>query len=108
MVERKQIHQRPHMDLARAHRERGEENIRRGAHPERRRMMLGEVIAEDARAIRDLEQLQAFLVELLQRNIATLHVIENSECDLHAAPPQTVIPNSDCALPARACTTVAA
>ena len=46
-------------------------------------MMLREVIAEDPGAIRGLNQLQAFLVELLEGNIVALQVIEYSECNFH-------------------------
>jgi hypothetical protein len=52
-------------------------------HAERRRMMLGEVVAENPGAIRHLEQLQTLLVKLLQRDLAPFQVVENSKCDIH-------------------------
>ena len=53
-------------------------------------MMLGEVVAENPGAIGDLEQLQAFFVELLERHVAALEVIEDSECNFHRAVPRSV------------------
>jgi len=52
--------------------------------------MLGEVIAEDSSPIRGLDQLQTFLVQLLERNLASLEVIENSERNFHRAVPRSV------------------
>ena len=49
-------------------------------------MMLGEVVAENPGPIGGLDKLQTFFVELLQRNLAALQMVENSECDFHEAP----------------------
>ena len=47
--------------------------------------MLGKVVAENARAIGRLQKLQPFFVKLLERNLLSFQMIENSECNFHQA-----------------------
>ena len=47
-------------------------------------MMLGAVVAVDAGAVVGFDQLEAVLVELLQRQIVAIDVIENPELQGHS------------------------
>jgi hypothetical protein len=67
------------MNLPGALRRRGEENAGRRSHPERCRMMLGDVIAEKPRCIVFTQQLKAPLIQIIQAVAAPLDMIEHSE-----------------------------
>jgi len=72
MVERQQIHQRPEVNLASPLRDRRQKDTRRRRASERRRMMLRKVIAVKSRRVGRRDQLQTFLVQRRQRNVASL------------------------------------
>src|SRR6266851_4963692 len=61
-----------------------EENRRRGRHPERRRVVLGDVQGVEAEPVVGLGELEPALEELGERLAARIHVIENAE--LHFSP----------------------
>src|SRR5713226_1552990 len=65
-----------------------EENRRRGRHPERRRVVLGDVEGVEADPVVGLGELEAVLEEVRERLAARIHVIENAElhCSLSLAP----------------------
>ena len=79
MVERQRIHQRPEAQASGALRSEREENRRRGRHPERRRVVLGDVQGVEAEPIVGLGELEPVLEELRERLAARIHVIENAE-----------------------------
>src|SRR6266849_412415 len=74
------------MSARSAHRRRREreENRRRGRHPQRRRVVLGDVQGVEAEPVVGLGELEPVLEELRERLAARVHVIENAE--LHCSP----------------------
>src|SRR5262245_61039940 len=91
MVERQEIEQRAEADAPRFARGSGEKHARRRRHRQRRRVMLGEVIAVKAGGLGRLQQGEPTLVGLLQRLAARVDVIEDAE--LHVAFPPTLSRN---------------
>src|SRR6516162_3289847 len=85
MVERQQIEQRAEADAPRFTRGGGQKYARRRRHRQRRRVMLGEMIAVEAGGLGRLQQGEPILVGLLQRLAARVDVIEDAE--LHASFP---------------------
>ena len=79
MVERHRPHQRTEAKPLRALRDGGQEHARRGRHAERRRMVLGEVISVETRAVIGLGNLQAILVEVGERAARPVEMIEDAE-----------------------------
>jgi len=71
--------QRTEAQSPRALRHRGVEHARRGREPERRRVVLGRVIGVEAAAIVGFDDLEPLLVEIVQREIIAVEVIENAE-----------------------------
>src|SRR2546422_687658 len=59
----------------------GQEHARRRRHPERRGVVLGQVIAEESCRVSGFEQLQALLVDLGQWCGAAVDPVEEPECD---------------------------
>src|SRR6185437_10621691 len=53
-------------------------------HAERRRMMLGAVIAVDAGTLVGFDQLEPVLVERVQRSVVAVDVVENAELQGHS------------------------
>ena len=68
-VQGQQIDERAQPNAARALRRGGEEHRRRRRHAERRGVMLGQVIAEESRRFRLLQELQPIFVELAERSL---------------------------------------
>src|SRR6266851_5098039 len=62
-----------------------EEHRRRGRHPERRRVVLGDVQGVEAEPVVGFRELEPVLEELRERLAARIHVIENAE--LHRSLP---------------------
>ncbi len=60
-IERQQVDQRAQPEIARSLGRGGQKQIWRRRHPERRRMMLGNVVAPDARLLVGLDQPQPLL-----------------------------------------------
>ena len=87
IVERQDIDQWAKPDVARPLGDSSEENTRRRRHPERGRVVLGDVIAEEAGAIVSFDQLQPVLVELPQGGVAEVHMVEYA--DVHVVSPTT-------------------
>ena len=69
MIERQRVDQRAEMQPLGALRDRRKDARRRG-HPERREMVLGAMIAVEAGTVVGLDQLEAVLVEIRQRQVA--------------------------------------
>ena len=86
MIERQQINERTEAQMARALRDGGEKDPRRSGDAERRRVMFGEVVGVDARAIISLDQAQPVLVMLAERQTRMVQMIEYAE--LHWFPPR--------------------
>ena len=76
MIERQQINQRPDPQVLRALRQRGEDQGRRGGGAERRRVMLGDVIAVEAGAIVRFGECQPVGVELTEWGARVVYVVE--------------------------------
>src|SRR6266849_5985344 len=75
------------MDLPGALRRRGQKDPGRGRHPQRRGMMLGDVIAEKSRRIVFAQQFEPALVEAIKAVIPALNMVENAEFNLaHGGP----------------------
>ena len=87
MVERQQIEQRAEADAPRFARGGGQKHARRRRHRQRRRVMLGEVIAVKAGGLGRLQQGEPILVGLLQRLAARVDVIEDAELHVAFPPP---------------------
>src|SRR6185312_10051669 len=71
--------ERAQADALRALGRGAQEDARLRRHADRVPVMLGEVIAVDAERVRRLDELDALFVELRQRRIAAIKVIENSD-----------------------------
>ena len=69
MIERERIDQRPEIEPLGALGDGREIDAGRGRHAERRRVMLGAVIAVDAGAVVGLDQLQPVFVEIGERRL---------------------------------------
>ena len=79
-VQRQEEDERPQPNAPRALGRRGQEHRRRGRHPERCGVMLGQVIAEKARRVRLLQEPQPILVELPERPLLpAIDPVEHSE-----------------------------
>src|SRR5215470_1759314 len=87
MVERQQIEQRAEADAPRFARGGGQKHARRRRHRQRRRVMLGEMIAVEAGGLGRLQQDESILVGLLQRLAARVDVIEDTELHVAFPPP---------------------
>src|SRR5205807_8580184 len=79
MVERQRIHEGSEAKAPGALRSEREENRRRGRHPERRRVVLGDVESVEAEPVVGLGELEPVLEELRERLAARIHVIEDAE-----------------------------
>ena len=79
MVERQGIDHRPEAQPLRALRHGSEKDARARRHAERRRMMLGQVVAVEARAIEQLDDREPLLVIVRKRCRAAIEVVEDSE-----------------------------
>src|SRR4029077_4603780 len=79
MIERQQINQRAEAQLLGALRQRGEENPGRSRAADRRAVMLGKVIAMEARAVVGLGEPQPAGKQLGMRHARIVHVIEYAE-----------------------------
>ncbi len=86
MIERQRINQRPEVKLPGALCDGREIDARRRRHAERRRMVLGAMVAVDAGAVVGLHQLEAVFVEIAERLIVPVDVIEDSEFQRHVTP----------------------
>ena len=79
VVQGQRVDQRPEQDFFGALRDGRVEHRRRRAHAQRRRMVLGRVVAVDADPLVGLDQPQPVLVEVAQRQAARVEVVENTE-----------------------------
>src|SRR5215471_9962643 len=86
VVERHRPDQRTEPKLCRALRHGGKEHARRGRHAERRRVVLGEMVRVEPRAIIGLCDFQAILVIVRERAAMTIEVIEDTEFHFLSAP----------------------
>src|SRR5262245_6062119 len=86
VVERHRPDQRTEPKSCRALRHGGKEHARRGRHAERRRVVLGEMISVEPRAIVGLCDFQAILVIVRERAAMTIEVIEDTEFHFLSAP----------------------
>ena len=87
MIERQRVDQRPEIEPLGALRDGGEKHARGGRHAERRRMMLGDLIAIEAEPVVKLDQLQPVLVEIAQRRAGGIQVVEYAERQCHCVIP---------------------
>src|SRR3989449_8374452 len=78
IVERQAVDARPQADAPRALRGGGEEDARRRRHPERGRVVLGEMVRGEACRVVLLEQAQAARVVLVERHVAAVEAVEDS------------------------------
>ena len=62
----------------------GQEHARRWRHPERREVVLRDMISVKAGAVESLDHLQPMLVIVLQRQVIAVQMIENPEIHAHA------------------------
>jgi len=79
VVERQRIHEGPEAETFGALRGEREEDRRRGRHPERSRVVLGDVQSVQAEPVVGFGELEPLLEELRERLAARIHVIENAE-----------------------------
>ena len=80
IIQRQDIDQRPEQDLFGALGHGGEEHAGRGRHAERRRVMLGHVIAVNAGRLVSFDHLQAIFVDVGQRRVAAaVQMVEDPE-----------------------------
>ena len=79
MVERKGVDQRSEAKPPRALRDSRQKNAWRWRHPERRRVVLGEVIGVKARSIDRLDDRKSLLVIIRQRQSAAIEVVKYSK-----------------------------
>ena len=78
-MQRQRVDQRTKAQAARALGHRGEEDRGRGGKAERRRVVLGGVIRVEAAAIVGLDQLEPLLVEIAQRQVVAIEMVEHAE-----------------------------
>jgi hypothetical protein len=88
VMQRQRVDQRPEAQAPRALRHCGEKDAGSRRHAERRRMMLGQVIAADAEPVIGLDQRQPVLVKLAERLGPAVEMVEDA--DLHHAVPSGV------------------
>src|ERR1700674_1068377 len=87
MIERQEVEERAEPYTARLARGGGEIDARRRRHRERRRMVLGEMIAGEAGLLRRLQEDQALLIGFLQRLAPVVDIIEYAEFHVEPLPP---------------------
>lgn len=80
-VERQRVDHRPEAQVAGALRDRGQEHRRRGRHARGREMVLGAVVGGKAGAVIGLDHAQALFIEIGERQVALVDVIEHAERD---------------------------
>src|SRR6267154_3336469 len=79
IVERQQIDQRPQMNPASASRDCSEKYARRRRASERSAVMFRQMVAVDVGGVGSLEQAEALLVQLFERNLAPFKMVKNSK-----------------------------
>ena len=79
VVERQAVHAGPETDAPGALGGRGQEDAGHGRQPERRRVVLGQVVGVEARRVVLLEQAQPVLVEIRHRHVAPVEVVEDAQ-----------------------------
>src|SRR5579862_840893 len=94
MVERGDQHQWSEADSLGDARRGGIKNQRRGRETEWRAVMLGEVKHAEAGLVVHLEQLQAAVVEIRNRDILAIDVIDRAEFDFHVPTPEYAVADS--------------
>ena len=72
MMERQRVDQGPETKPPRALRDGSKEHARRRRHAKRGRVMLGNMVRVEARLVISLDELEAGLVKILQRQIAAI------------------------------------
>jgi hypothetical protein len=85
IVEGERVGKRSQSDLLRSLRRGADKDAGKRRHADRVPVMLGEVIAIDSRGIGGFDQLQPLLIELCQRRVAAVEMIEDS--DFHGPSP---------------------
>jgi hypothetical protein len=83
IVEGQAVDARPEADAARALRRGGEEDAGHGREAERRRVVLGQVIGRTGRVV-SLEEAQAALVELVERHVPPVEMVEDPDVHVGA------------------------
>ncbi len=63
---------------------RGDKDAGRGGEPERRGVMLGQVVGVEAGRVVSLEQAQAALVELVERHVPPVEMVEDPDVHVGA------------------------
>src|SRR5262249_31433413 len=79
VIERERVDQRPEPQAPGALRHGCQINARGGRHAERGEVMLGDVIGVKPGALEGFDHAKARLVELIERNIATIEMIEHAD-----------------------------
>ena len=79
MIEVEGVDQRAEPQRLRPLRHRRQEDTGRGRHAERRRMMLGQVIGVEARALVEFDEFQAILELQAEIGAGAVHVVEDAE-----------------------------
>ncbi len=82
VIERQRIDHRPEAQPFRALRDRGHEDAGARRHAEGRRVMLGDVVAEEAEPIIGLDDLEPRFVVVGKRQVRAVDVIEDTEFHL--------------------------
>ena len=79
VVERQAVHTRAQTDAPGPLGGRGEEDAGHRRQPERRRVVLGQVVGIEAGGVVFLQEAQPALVELVERHLASVEMVEDSE-----------------------------
>jgi hypothetical protein len=79
MIQRQRVDQRAEAQALRALRDGGQIHAGRGCQAQRRRVMLGHVIAVEAGLVVGLDQRQAIGIETIERAGAAIHVVKHAE-----------------------------
>jgi hypothetical protein len=94
-VERQQEDERPQADAPRPLRRRRQEHRGRRRHAERGGVMLGQVIAEESRRVRRLQELEPVLVELPERSVLpAVDPVEHPELEIRHGPSELLARHS--------------
>jgi len=92
VVQRQRIDHRPETQALGALRDRRHEDARARGHAERRRVMLGQVVAEEPGGFRLSQELQPILVKLTELAVLPpIDPVEDSELGIRHGPPRSRI-----------------
>src|SRR5580700_3173934 len=87
MVHRQGIDEGAETQPPRSLSDRRQEHARRRRHAERREVVLSDVVGVKTGAIKSFYHLEPLLVEIAQRQVAAVKMVEDAESQLHACYP---------------------